>query len=459
MALHRIGKGLNLPLAGEPKQEIESGVSVSRVAVLAGDFIGMKPRMEIMAGESVRRGDLLFEDRKRPGVLHTAPAAGKVVEVNRGERRALQSVVIELSESEKAGAPTDADFKPFDSYSGKPVAELSAGEIRALLLESGVWTSIRARPFSRVPDADSTPKSIFITAMDTNPHAPSVEVALQGREEDFAAGAEALAKLSGGKTYLCRSPFTQVGQGIAGLTIEEFKGPHPSGLAGTHIHTLDPVNRKKTVWAVGYAEVADIGALIRTGRISVDRVVSLAGPVVKQPRLLRTRIGASVDELVAGELQDGEIRVLSGSVLNGVEASGSDLGYLGRYSVQISALAEGREREFLGWLAPGAKRFSILPTYLYALLGKTDKLAMTTSTNGSHRAQVPIGQYERVFPLDILPTFLLRSLEVRDVETAEKLGLLELDEEDLALCTVVCPGKIEYGPLLRENLNIIEAEG
>jgi Na+-transporting NADH:ubiquinone oxidoreductase subunit A len=170
-------------------------------------------------------------------------------------------------------------------------------------------------------------------------------------------------------------------------------------------------------------------------------------------------VGACIDELVASELQEGENRVLSGSVLNGVQASGPELGYLGRFSVQISALAEGRNREFLGWLAPGAKRFSILPTYLYALFGKTDKLAMTTNTHGSHRAMVPIGQYERVFPLDILPSFLLRSIEMRDVETAEKLGLLELDEEDVALCTVVCPGKIEYGPLLRENLNIIEAEG
>ncbi len=459
MALHRIDKGLDLPLAGEPKQEVESSVSVTRVAVVAGDFIGMKPRMEVMAGETVRRGDVLFEDRKRPGVFHTATASGTVLSVSRGERRALQSVVIELNQREQSGSTNDDDFKPFESYTGKSSDELSADEVRAILLESGLWTGLRARPFSRVPEADGTPKSIFITAMDTNPHAPSIEVALQGREEDFASGVVALSKLADGKTYLCRSPFTKVGQGIQGVSIEEFKGPHPSGLAGTHIHMLDPVDRKKVVWSIGYAEVADIGALIRTGRISVDRVISLAGPSVKNPRLLRTRVGAFIDELVDGELKEGENRVLSGSVLNGIQASGPALGFLGRYAVQVSALAEGRQREFLGWLSPGPRKFSILPTYLYALLGKKDKLEMTTTTHGSHRAMVPIGQYERVFPLDILPTFLLRSIEVRDVETAEKLGLLELDEEDVALCTVVCPGKIEYGPLLRDNLNIIEAEG
>jgi Na+-transporting NADH:ubiquinone oxidoreductase subunit A len=459
MALHRIGKGLDLPLAGEPKQEVESAESVSRVAVLASDFHGMKPRMEVMKGETVRRGDLLFEDRKRPGVVHTAPAAGTIVGVNRGARRALQSVVIELNEREKAGTPSDEDFKSFESYTGKPAEELNAEEVRALLLESGLWTTLRSRPFSRTPEADGTPSSIFITAMDTNPHAPEIEIALAGREEDFAAGSVALSKLAEGKTHLCRSPFTKVGQDIKGVRIQEFKGPHPSGLAGTHIHLLDPVDRNKVVWYVGYADVADMGALVRTGKISVDRVISLAGPAVKNPRLLRTRTGACVDELVSGELQDGENRILSGSVLNGVISSGPELGFLGRYSVQISALAEGREREFLGWMMPGANKFSILPTYLYALLGKKDKLSMTTTTHGSHRAMVPIGQYERVFPLDILPTFLLRSLEMRDVETAEKLGLLELDEEDLALCTVVCPGKLEYGPILRDNLNIIEAEG
>jgi Na+-transporting NADH:ubiquinone oxidoreductase subunit A len=459
MALHRIGKGLDLPLAGEPKQEVEAAVSVSRVAVIASDFHGMKPRMEIMEGEMVRRGDVLFEDRKHPGIFHTAPGAGTVIGVNRGARRAFQSVVIELNEREQAGNPSDEDFKPFESFTGKSAEDSSAEEVRALLIESGLWTTLRARPFSQTPEADGNPSSIFITAMDSNPHAPAVEIALAGREEDFAAGAVALSKLSAGKTFLCRSPFTKVGQGVQGLSIEEFKGPHPSGLAGTHIHTLDPVNRGKVVWHIGYADVADIGELLRTGRLGLVRVVSLAGPVVKNPRLIRTRAGACIDELVAGELQDGENRVLSGSVLSGIESSGPVLGYLGRYAVQISALAEGREREFLGWMMPGANKFSILPTYLYALLGKKDKLSMTTATHGSHRAMVPIGQYERVFPLDILPTFLLRSLEMRDVETAEKLGLLELDEEDLALCTVVCPGKLEYGLLLRENLNIIEAEG
>ena len=454
MAVTRIKKGLDLPLTGAPAQQVADAPACSSVAVMAADFIGMKPRMEVQPGDIVKRGQLLFEDRKAPGVRHCAPAAGKVVAVNRGAKRALQSVVIELNERERAGEVTDEDVVQFAVPDGAPTAE----QLKELLLDSGLWTAIRARPYSRVADPSAAPRSLFITAMDSNPHAPEAAAALAGREADFASGCAALAVLAP-TTYLCRSPGSSLGDGIEGIRIEEFEGPHPSGVVGTHIHFLDPVNREKVVWHIGYQHVAQVGALLRTGRLDVTRVVALAGPQVTKPQLFRTREGAAIDSIAAGNLAEGDNRVISGSVLNGRTASGEVHGYLGRYANQVSVLLEGTEREFIGWLKPGADKFTTLPTYLYKLLGGKKKVPMNTNTHGSHRAMVPIGLYERVFPLDILPTFLLRSMAVGDVEKAEALGVLELDEEDLALCTVVDPGKEDYGTVLRNTLTTIEAEG
>ncbi len=232
---------------------------------------------------------------------------------------------------------------------------------------------------------------------------------------------------------------------------------HPAGNAGTHIHHLDPVSATKTVWTISYQDVIAIGLLFTTGVLSTERVISLAGPQVREPRLVRTRLGASLDEINAGQLKDGENRVVSGSVFGGRTASGP-FAFLGRYHNQISVLAEGRDRPFLHYLRAGFNNFSSLSIYVSSFFkGKT--YDFNTTTNGSERAMVPIGAYERIMPLDILPTQLLRSLIVGDTDTAQKLGCLELDEEDLALCTFVCPGKYEYGPILRNNLTRIEKEG
>lgn len=461
MALHRIKKGLDLPISGVPEQVVEDAPPVDRVGIIASDYVGMKPRWEIQQGDTVRRGDLLFEDRKNAGVRYTASAAGTVVAVNLGARRALQSVVIELNEREQAGQTTDEDHAAFEAFTGKPLAELDADAVKALIVESGAWTALRTRPFNKVPAIDAKPHSIFVTAIDTEPLSVDVEIALEGRLEDFQAGLEALTQLTDGTVFLCRAPGAAISGGsIPRVRIEEFDGPHPAGLVGTHIHLLDPVSRGKTVWHIGYNDVADIGELFRTGRLPVTRVIALGGPAVKQPRLLRTRVGAHLGTLTDGQLAEGEARVISGSVLSGTTAVGDIHGYLGRYSRQVSVLLEGRAREFMGWLMPGFNIFSIVPTFLSALFkDEGQRFDMTTDTMGSDRAMVPIGTYEEVMPLDIVPTYLLRSMVAGDLEKAEQLGCLELAEEDLALCTVVCPGKYDYGPILRETLSTIEAEG
>ena len=457
MALHTIRKGLRLPIVGEPVQQIAESRSPRLVALLGADYVGMRPTLHVALGDAVRRGQRLFEDKKVPGVRYTAPGAGRVVAINRGERRAFQSLVIELSRSERQG--WGADEVSFSSFSGRHPSGLTGDEVRELLIESGLWTALRGRPFGRVADPAATPHSIFVTAIDTNPLAPSVETVLDGAGAAFERGLFAIAKLTQGPVCVCTAPGSSLRMPqLDQIRHEEFAGPHPAGTVGVHIHTLDPVDRNKMVWHVGYQDAVAIGKLFETGTLQVERVIALGGPAVQRPRLIKTRLGASTDELVPGELHDGENRTVSGSVLSGRQASGDVFGFLGRYHQQISVLREGREREFLGWLVPGFNKFSTINTFVSRLIpGK--RYAFTTSTNGSKRAIVPIGMYERVVPMDIMPTFLMRALVMGDVERAEELGCLELDEEDLALCTFVCPGKTEYGPYLREVLTTIEKEG
>lgn len=456
MPVHRVTKGLDLPLAGDPEQAVHSGPRVSRVALLGADYPGLKPVMRVQVGDRVVRGQCLFEDGKLPEVRFTAPGAGTVAAVHRGERRVLQSVVIQLDPVEQAGG--EAPQIRLESFSGKPPERLSGAEIKALLLESGLWTTFRTRPFSKVPSPTSPPHSIFVTAIDTQPHAPSVEVVLAGRQQDFAVGLRAVEALTPGPVFLCRAPGARVAPAPGGrATVEEFRGPHPAGTPGVHIHLLDPVHLDKTVWHIGYQDLAAIGRLLATGKLDVERVVSLAGPTAARPRLLRTRLGASLDELTQGELAPGDNRVISGSVLSGRTAQGEIDGYLGRYHQQVSALAEGREREFLGWLAPGRDKFSITNAFASAF-ARGRRFALTTSTQGSKRPMVPIGTYEEVMPMDIEATYLLRALLTDDMERAEALGCLELDEEDLALCTFVSETKYDYGPMLRGMLDRIQKE-
>jgi len=455
--VHTSKKGLDLPILGAPEPGIGDGEHPRRVALLGADYPGLRPTMHVEAGDEVRRGQLVFEDKKLPGVRFTAPGSGRVASVNRGERRVFQSVVIELSSADRAGRVGSPDQVTFESFTGKDANSLTREQVRSLLVESGQWTALRARPFGRVADPGTVPHAIFVTAMDTNPLAPPVESALEGRHGDFERGLTALAKLTDGSTFVCTAEETNVP--VPGsCRHERFRGPHPAGTPGYHIHRLDPVNRDKSVWYLDYQDVSAMGSLFRTGELELERVVSLAGPSVTRPRVVRSRIGACTADVTQGELRPGDHRIISGSVLSGRRAMGDVDGYLGRYHRQISVIRESREREFLGWLAPGFRKFSVKPAFLSALVPGR-KFELTTSTNGSSRAIVPIGSYEKVMPMDILPTFLLRALVMHDVERAEELGCLELEEEDVALLSFVDPGKTDFGVHLREVLTIIEKEG
>lgn len=444
-----IKKGLDLPISGSPEQKITDTKIVSKVALVGFDYPGMKPTMAVQVGDSVKKGQVLFEDKRTEGVKYTSPASGKVIEINRGEKRVFQSVVIEVLGNDAV------DFNKFDAAD---LSNLNREQVSSNLIESGMWTAFRTRPYSKVPAIDSKPNSIFVTAMDTNPLAADPDVVLADEIDAFNNGLVVIEKLTEGKVFVCTKPNSSIKlKSSTRIVNETFSGPHPAGNAGTHIHFIDPVSDTKQVWTIGYQDVIAIGKLFVTGELYAERVISLAGPLVKKPRLVKARLGASLTEITLDEVSSDNSRVISGSVLGGRTSRGP-VAYLGRYANQVSVLEEPTERELMGWLSPGVNKFSVMNIYLSKLFsGKL--FNFTTTTNGSERAMVPIGAYENVMPLDILPTQLLRALIVGDTEQAQLLGCLELDEEDLALCTFVCPGKYEYGPILRDNLARIEKEG
>ncbi len=446
----RIRKGLNLPITGSPNLSRETSIDTQRVAVVGVDHVGMKPTMKVKEGDTVIKGQPLFEDKKNEGIVYTAPASGTVEEINRGDKRLFLSVVISVH-----GSPQ----KTFTKYSGKDFKDLGREKVKDLLIESGEWVALRTRPFSCTPKPDQVPNSIFITAMDSNPLALNPQTIINKNKRAFEDGVDIISNLTEGKVFIC--------QGVDGqnfstsnpkVSNQNFKGPHPSGLVGTHIHFLDPVHRNKTVWHIGYQDIIAIGELFHSGHLFTERYVSLGGPMVKDPHVIKTHVGADLSELTSRFLKEGESRIVSGSVLSGRKANKGPLGFLGRYHCQVSVLKEGREREFLGWHMPGFNKFSIRNVFALNFLPKK-KIDFTTNTNGSPRGMIPIGMFEDVMPLDIQPTFLLRSLLIKDTEQAQDLGILELDEEDLGLCTFVCPGKSEYGSLLRDLLNQIERDG
>lgn len=443
----KINKGLDLPIAGAPEQQVSATIKTRTVALVGQDYVGMKPTMKVKEGDRVKLGQVIFTDKKTPGVQYTAPGAGVVREINRGERRVLQSVVIELDDQEEA--------VEFNSYPADQLSSLTRDQVEDNLIQSGLWTALRTRPFSRVPQTGTTPSSIFVTAMDTNPLAADPAPIIEAEAGSFSQGLQVLTRMGAGQVFLCKEAGRNL-PAAEGVRVEEFAGKHPAGNPGTHIHFLDPVSQTKTAWYINYQDVIAIGKLFVTGRLPVERVLALGGPQVKQPTLVRARLGVSLDEVTQGRVKGDHNRVISGSVWNGFKAAGP-MAYLGRYHNQISVLEEGDTREFMGWVAPGSNKYSVLRMFA-SMLSPGKAFNLTTSTNGSERAMMPVGQFEKLMPLDILPTQLLRALVTGDIVTAMQLGCLELDEEDLALCTFACPGKYEYGPILRDNLTRIEKE-
>ena len=448
----KITRGLDLRLAGAPDQSAAPEKKEARLIAHTGvDYVGMKPTICVEEGERVLAGQLLFLDKKNPGVKYTSPAAGVVKKVNRGEKRAFQSIIVEADEGDAGRKSVE-----FPSFSESQLVELCPTKVREELIESGLWIAFRTRPFSRVPKIDSTPASLFVNAADTNPHAPNPKLIVESRAQDFLNGLRVLSRICGKKLWVClgedeyKSDYVASLEAVPQAEVVRFTGKHPAGLTGTHIAKLDPCGLNKVVWSIGYQDVVAIGALFTRGTLDVDRVISIGGPMVKKPRLLRVQQGACLFELFADELKDEPSRMISGSVLNGRTAV-KGLAGLGRYVNQISAIGDGDPRELFAWTLPGFHKFSASRAVASTFLGGT--FAMTTALHGGPRAIIPNPAFDRVTPLDIEPTFLFKALEVGDLDKAEQLGAFELDEEDLALCSLVDFGKNDFGKTLRALLD------
>ncbi|MGJ8544161.1 MAG: Na(+)-translocating NADH-quinone reductase subunit A [Sulfitobacter sp.] len=440
-------KGLNVPILGAPSSEIDGSINVTTTAILGEDYIGLKPRILVEEGEVVAAGTPILFNKDTPEAQVVSPMGGRIKAINRGARRKLIS--IEIERSDDAPAPID--------FSGVGDASTREG-LTERLCAAGLWTALRTRPYSKMPVPGSVPAAIYITAAESEPLAADPAPIIRAEAEAFARGVAAVASLTDGTTYLCQADDKPLpGHDGATVTPAQFTGPHPSGLAGTHMHFLEPPRSDKMVWTIGYQDVLVIGRLLLTGHYDASCVISLAGPVCANPRLVRTVAGASLAELTAGDLpQDLPVRVISGSVLSGRLAEGPSA-YLGRFARQVTLIEEDKKQIPLGWIRPMFAKYAVQPVLGSALAGR--KFPLTSNLNGGRRAMVPLGTFEQLMPQDFLPTQLLRSLLVMDTDQAQALGVLELDEEDLGLVGFACPAKYEYGLALRDSLTKIEKEG
>ena len=440
-------RGLDIPILGIPEQKIYDGNNPETLAVLGPDYNGLKPKMLVGVGDKVVRGTPLFFHKDNPDVLYVSPCKGHVESINRGEKRALLSVVISVDSLTHKGMNIVKLNSQIDD---------NTEFVRKCLYESGLWTSFLTRPYSKVPQAGSVPTSIFITAMDTEPLCPDADLIINQDLKAFEEGVKKISTLTEGEVFICKKNDSNIN--LKNFKTYNFDGPHPAGLAGTHIHFLDPPNGNKMVWSVSYQDVIAIGKLFLSGHIDIEKTISLAGPLAKNPRLVKTVMGASLFDLLKGEfINNTACRIISGSVLSGFHADGH-LSFLGRYSRQVTLIEEDKEKLLLGWINPQPNKFSVMPV-LASAFGFFKLFNLTSNLNGGRRAMVPTGVFETLMPQDYLPTQLLRSLIVMDTDVAQSLGTLELDEEDLALCTFACPAKYEYGSALRDSLEKIEKEG
>jgi Na+-transporting NADH:ubiquinone oxidoreductase subunit A len=445
-----IRRGLDIPMEGAPEQVIGPAPPVELVGLVGDDYIGLKPTMLVQEGERVKLGQPLFIDKRNEAAVFTSPGAGVVAAINRGAKRRFESLVIRLA------GETQVEFAPGPGDGRSEAPET----LRRLLQQSGLWCGLRTRPFGRIPAAAAAPSSLFVTAMDTNPLAGDPLVAINEQPELFRHGLALLRRCLSVPVHLCSRPDAVLpGSDMEGVESWGFAGPHPAGLPSTHIHFVDPAHSRKEVWHICAQDVIAIGHLFATGKFPVERIIALGGTGFTRPRLVRTQLGASLAELCRSEpATDGNgNRLISGSPLDG-RTFEERTGYLGRYHRQVASVAEGSGRSLFGWLTPGFDRFSV--TGLFAsTLKRSSRFSFLTAAWGGRRAIYPLGTYEKVMPLDIVITTLLKSLAVGDTQISVDLGCLELIEEDLALASFVCPGKNEFGPMLRSVLTAIEEEG
>ena len=445
----KIKKGLDIKLKGEAEKVCVSAEKANLFAVKPPDFVGLTPKMKVKPDEKVKAGAPLFFDKYHPEVQFTSPVSGTVKSINRGERRRILEVVIEADDKQ--------DFVSFTK--GDPSA-MDSGTIKDNLLQSGLWPTLVQRPYGVIADPQASPKAIYISGFDTAPLAPDYDFVMKDQDKNFAAGIEALKKLTEGKVHLSLRSGYPVCSAFADLPEVEyhyFTGAHPTGNVGVQINHIDPINKGDIIWTINPQHVGLIGSFFTEGKLATDIIVAVAGSKVAKPKYYRTQIGNAISSLLNGNLTETELdnRVISGNVLTGTKIA--EDGYLGFFDSLVSVIPEGDYYEILGWALPGLKKLSVSRTFL-SWLSPNRKWDVDTNLKGGKRAFVMTGQYEKVLPMDIFPVQLLKSILVEDIDKMEQLGIYEVLEEDLALCDFVCTSKIEAQEILRNGLDLMRKE-
>jgi Na+-transporting NADH:ubiquinone oxidoreductase subunit A len=451
MITHKIKNGFDLRLVGRSERELVDAPDPVVVAVQGDDFPGIKPKLTVSEGDAVKTGEPLFYDKRDPDRQFVSPATGTVSRIVLGPRRKLERVEITPG--------TQDEFFDVPHVPDDKLGSVSREDLVRALKGAGLWSLIRQRPIGKTPDGAKVPVAVFVNGMDTEPLAADPAFAVQGQRDDLQAGIDVLRALTEGTVYLTVRPGSQPAefQSLQGVEMHAFDGPHPAGLVGTHLHEIRPLHLGETVWYLKAQEAVLLGRWARTGHYPAMRVVALAGDGVQGTRYYRVRHGASIVTLTGGKPIDDSMRVISGTVLSG-DAVGPT-GFLGYYAHTVTIIPDGKgDRDLFGWAVPKTGKLTASRA-VFPLLGSGKAYRADARLNGGHRPMVNIGQWETITPLDIYPSFLIRAIQANDLEEALKLGLLEVTEEDVALCTVVDPCKTDVGAVVRQGLDLFEAEG
>lgn len=446
----RLKKGFDINLAGKAAPKIASVEQPETFAIKPTDFHGIyMPKVVVKEGDSVKAGSVLFHDKKHENIVFTAPVSGEVVEVKRGEKRKLLEVRILADKT--------IEYVQFDKYSVSDIVNLKREKAIDQMLKSGVWVNIVQRPFGIVADPAEKPKSIFISGFDSSPLAPDYNILYKGQEHFFQVGIDILKKFTSGPVHVnvhSEREISPVFSQVKGAELNKFSGPHPSGCVGVQIHHLDPINKGDVVWTVSPYGVIQIGKLFLNGIYDASKVVAFAGSEVKEPQYYTTYTGASVKKFLSNNLKQDHVRVVSGNVLTGTKIEKD--GYTGFFDQLVTVIPEGDYFEFLGWLKPTANKLSFHRAFgLLSFLTPKKEFVLDSNNRGEPRAFVQTGVFEKVTPIDILPTYLLKAIVAEDYDEMEALGIYEVIEEDLALCEFVDVSKHSVQAIVRDGIDLI----
>ena len=433
-------------LKGKAVKEKTNIVRGSELALTPDAFVGMTPKVVVKEGDMVKAGDALFVNKQYPDVKFASPVSGQVSAVIRGERRKVLCVKVKADQEQQ-----------YVDYGKKDVAQLDGEAVKQALLEAGLFGYIDQLPYAVSTNPETQPKAIFVSALRDKPLAADFEFELEGNENDFQTGLTALSKMA--KTYLgigSQQTATALTQ-AKDVEVNIFDGPCPAGNVGVQVNHLDPVNKGETVWTVDPSALIFFGRLFNTGKVDLRRLIAVAGSEVERPAYVEAVVGDRIGDLLAGNLKEGKnLRIINGNVLTGKPCSLDD--YVGAHTSEITVIPEGDDAdEFLGWILPRFKQFSVNRSYFSWLCGKKS-YALDARIKGGERHMIMSGEYDKVLPMDIYGEYLIKAIIAGDIDRQEALGIYEVSPEDFALAEFVDSSKLELQRIVREGLDVLRKE-